>query len=503
MNSKLTTLTLLILLFLTRISFAQDYNKTHTYKVNNGVSNTELEYRGKITFTEDETDVKSISPGGFLRFSKRSFGTKRSILLEGESNGSIYREYREGSKKREFEPDGKRWMASVLPEIIRKTGIGAAERTKKFYTKGGINALLAEIAMLPSNYVKGIYYDVAFTLPELKAGEMAMLIKDAGTQVSSSYELSKILMDNATIYSKDKKALEAAVNAAGEISSSYDQAKVYKYLLTKANLNDTAKGVVIKNVRGISSSYDKSGVLQAVLKEDLSVENTKLVVEEVGHISSSYEQSKVLQSLINNQSLENLEFETLLSTISKISSSYEQGKVLSQLVNSKKLSSDQITIISKSSLSISSSYEKSKFLNSLITEQTLDEASINSILSVVSNIGSSYEQSKILQALIASPYFTKNNFKNAITQTSKVSSSYEQSKILSNIIGLKTMPDIYMVQMINAIGHVSSSYERSKLLQQLAPSIPEDKPTRDIFYEAAESLSNDDYGKVMRALRNQ
>ncbi|MCF6359496.1 MAG: hypothetical protein L3J29_01900 [Cyclobacteriaceae bacterium] len=503
MNSKLTTLTLLILLYLTRISFAQDYNKTRTYKNNNGVSNTELEYRGKIIFTDDETDVKSISPGGFLRFSKRSFGTKRLIVLEGESNGNIYREYKEGSKKIAFEPDGKRWMASVLPEIIRRTGIGAAERAKKFYARGGINALLTEISMLPTDYVKGIYYDAAFRLPELKTGEMALLIDDAGSQISSSYELSHILMDNATIYSKDKKALGAAIIAAGKVSSSYDQAKVYKYLLTKANLNDADKGMVIKNVRGISSSYDKSGVLQAIIKEELSSENIKLVVSEISYINSSYEQSKVLQSLIKNQSLENLEFETLLSTISNISSSYEQGKVLSQLVTTKRLSGEQIAIISKVSTSISSSYEKSKFLQSLISEQALSEPSINTILNVVSNISSNYEQSKVLQSIIESPNFAKSNFKNAIIQASKVSSSYEQSKILSKLIGLKTMPSEYMIPMIKAIDRVSSSYERSKLLQQLAPQLPENKEVRDVFYEAAESLSNDDYGKIMRSLRNQ
>jgi len=508
MNSKISTLTILILLCFTQVAFSQDYilfskdhNKTHTYKNNNGVTNTQLEYRGKIVFTDDETDVKYISPGGFLRFSKRSFGTKRTISLEGESNGKIYREYREGSKKINFEPDGKRWMASVLSEIIRTTGIGASERVKKFYAKGGINVLLAEISLIQSNYVKSIYYDASFRLPNLKTGEMALLINDAGNQVSSSYELSQILIGNASLYSKHTKALLAAIEAASKIGSSYNQSKVYKHLLTKADLSDTEIGEIIKKMSKISSSYDKSKVLQAMITDDLSVQNVKLIIAEIGLINSSYEQSKVLKALFKSQSIEALDFNILLTAISKINSTYEQSSILRQLVTTKKLNLEQLNALAQASISINSSYEQSRFLKSLIAEQTLDEASINSILAVIDDISSSYEQSNVLQLIIAHPSFGKTNFLEAIKQATKVNLNYEQSKILSKIIMLKTMPTNYMLPMIEAIDNVSSSYEKSKLLQQLAPQLPDVKEVKDAFYQVAESLSDFEYGKIMRTMR--
>src|SRR5687768_16131653 len=43
----------------------------HVYKDN--TSSTEISYEGTITFTEDEKDIKSISPGGYFKFSKTTF----------------------------------------------------------------------------------------------------------------------------------------------------------------------------------------------------------------------------------------------------------------------------------------------------------------------------------------------------------------------------------------------------------------------------------------------
>lgn len=511
MYSKTTKLLVLALLFLSSISFAQDDSftldgkgqKTHTYKNNTGVTNTELEYRGKIVFTEDETDVKYISPGGFLRFSKRSFGNKRTIILEGESNGGIYREYREGSKKLPFEPDGKRWMASVLPEIIRTTGIGAEERAAKFYAKGGISALLNEISMLPTNYVKGKYYDASFKIPSLKGNDMALLIEDAGDEISSSYELSKLLTNNSEVYGKENKALGAAIIVTNNISSSYEQAKVYKNLLSKTDLSDQNKGMIIKNVRNISSSYEQSGVLQACVKKPMSVGNIDLVITEVEHISSSYEQSRVMQALVKNQSFNNVDLTKFLSMVSKISSSYEQGRVLKTLVGKVDLSSEQIVTISKAAEHISSSSEQSGFLQSIINEQKLDEVSINAVIAMTHDIGSSYEKSKVVQLIIASPNFKNTNFKSVINESISIGSSYEQSKVLAKLIELNSMPDAYMLDLIKAINTISSSYERSKLLQKLGPNLPADKEIREAFFDAAEDLSNDEYGKVMRTAANK
>lgn len=510
MKNKTTQLLLAVLLILPNLLSAQeefvldgDGNKTHSYKNNTGVTNTELEYRGKIIFTDDETDVKYISPGGFLKFSKRSFGNKRIIILEGESNNGINREYREGSKELPFEPDGRKWMASVLPEIIRTTGIGAEERAKKFYANGGIDALLKEIDMLPTNYVRRIYYDASFKIPALKTNDMEVLVSDAGENITSSYELSQILTNNSEAIGKDDQTVAAAMNVAKDIGSSYEQSKIFKHYLTKVNLNASNKALIINHVREIGSSYEQSRVLQAVIEADLTKENINLVFNEVEHINSSYEQSKILQLLISKQPVADLDLNKLLETVDKISSSYEQAKVLTQLINAAQLNSSQIIIVAKGAKLISSSNEQSKLLQSIIKEQTLDEASINAILETTYDIGSSYEQSQVVRLAIANKNFTSTNFASVIKVSMVIGSSYDQSKVLGDLIELNSVPEKYQMELIKVIDTVSSSYERSKLLQKLAPQLSDNKEIRDAFFNAAEGLSNDEYGKVMRAVTSK
>ena len=506
MKTQVSKLIFFLILILPISSYGQDEfeissksNQTRTYRNNTGVSSTDLEYRGKITFNDAETDVKSISPGGFIKFSKRSFGNRRTIILESDAQGRISREYKEGSKKLPFEPEGRKWMASVLPEIIRTTGIGADERVKKFYNKGGINAVIDEISELPGNWVQSIYYTAALAIPNLSNKDVVLLIEDAGDEISSSYELSKILIKNSKVISKNEQGMAAAIEVASEISSSYEQSKVYKHYLTKTNLSTANKTLVIKAVREISSSYEQSKVLVAVLEDDLSEENVNLVIVEADHISSSYEQSKVLQYLIKNQSTDELDLDIMLMAIADISSSYEQGKVLKQLVEDKELSSTQVIAVAKAAEHISSDYEQSKFLQSLINKQELDEEGINAILEMTDEVSSSYEKSKVLQLIITSDNFSNSNFSSIIEETSKISSSYEQSKVLAKVIAHDKMSDKHMLELIESIEDVSSSYERSKLLQALAPQLPDSKEVRDAFFEVAESLSDTEYGKVMRA----
>ena len=91
-------ITLILLVFaLSTIVHAQNTNKVvvkgngsqqHSYRTSNGLTSTNIEYDGTIVFNETDTDVESISRGGFLKISKRTFGTRRTVLLEGKSNGA-------------------------------------------------------------------------------------------------------------------------------------------------------------------------------------------------------------------------------------------------------------------------------------------------------------------------------------------------------------------------------------------------------------------------------
>ena len=136
----------------------------------------------------------------------------------------------------------------------------------------------------------------------------------------------------------------------------------------------------------------------------------------------------------------------------------------------------------------------------MINEQDLDAEGINTILDMTDEISSSYEKSKVLQLIITSDNFDNDNIQPILKHAASIGSSYEQSKVLAKVIAHDKMSDKHMLELIESIDDVSSSYEKSKLLQALAGQVPDNKEVRDAFFEVAKSLSDTEYGKVMRAM---
>src|SRR5690606_21708178 len=88
--------------------------------------------------------------------SKTVFGSKRSIVIESQG-GSLKREYYEGRTKMDWEPNGKNWLGEILPEIVRNTTLAAESRVNRIYQRGGAKAVISEINIIESDYVRARY----------------------------------------------------------------------------------------------------------------------------------------------------------------------------------------------------------------------------------------------------------------------------------------------------------------------------------------------------------
>src|ERR1700741_2224166 len=103
-------------------------NGVHKWRNTTGVTNFNIESRGKIEVTDDDRDIKSLSNDGYLEITKTVFGSKRAIVIESLGGGKIKKEYFEGRTKMDWDPNGKNWLAEILPEIVRSTTLGAEGR---------------------------------------------------------------------------------------------------------------------------------------------------------------------------------------------------------------------------------------------------------------------------------------------------------------------------------------------------------------------------------------
>jgi uncharacterized protein YeeX (DUF496 family) len=381
-----------------RAAFSKD---TFTYHQNKSGTSTSLSYDGKITFTEDERDIKSITPGGYFRFSKTTFGNKREIFIQSGSDGTLHRKYYVGKSEEPYEPEGRQWLQEMLPEIIATTGLGAEDRIRRIYGKAGLNGVLAEISKIDSDFAQATYYSHLLALPALKDHDLKGVLAHLNRQLDSDHEKSKLLRQIAPRYLQNPKNAHEYLAVVSSLSSDYEQAKVLTYICQAPALSQSSCEMVIPAVARISSDYEQARVLRMVLaKQELSPKAHKEVIELTRTISSDYEKNRVLLLLIANPKYVSTNFGELLGSISTLQTDYEKGRALSYLVMKQKLSPRQYLQLFPVVSSLNSNFDKSRALQKIRATMPADNAEVRAAyIKAAKTIHSDYEYRKAIAGL--------------------------------------------------------------------------------------------------------
>ena len=109
--------------------------------------------RGTITFTDDLTDVQSLSDGGTFTMRDWSHGVPRTVEITS-AGGKLTRSYYVGGLSRPWDEDARRFLATQLPVLVRRSGLGADARVKSIFEKKGVNGVLEEIDLLGGDYAR-------------------------------------------------------------------------------------------------------------------------------------------------------------------------------------------------------------------------------------------------------------------------------------------------------------------------------------------------------------
>src|SRR5258708_4457949 len=118
----------------------------------------DLEIRGSVEFTDNDSDVKSISSDGYFRLEHWSGGPSRIYLVRPGSNG-IERLYSVDGTSKALDADGRSWLARVLPDAIRESAIDATGRVKRILRQQGAAGVFAEVNKIRSDHSRRIYLE--------------------------------------------------------------------------------------------------------------------------------------------------------------------------------------------------------------------------------------------------------------------------------------------------------------------------------------------------------
>lgn len=437
------------------------------YKTVSGLSNFEVELRGTIELADDDRDIKSMSSDGYLEIRKTVFGSKRKLIISPEADG-LKREYYEGRTKMPFEPEGRKWMAEILPELVRSTTIGAESRVNRFFNRGGAQAVLNEIENLQSDYVKHHYANKLMKVRGLEAKDYAKIINTLANEIDSDYYLSEFLKYNADKLLSTQESTDALLAATNEIDSDHYKTEVIKEALRQKNVSAEGLRSVMTAASKIGSDHYKAEVLNTLLRQrNLTTVMVTEVLRGTQSINSDHYRTLVLQKALAHQDLPAAAYQNALESVRQINSDHYKTEVLKSLLNNQ-LPPEQMQYIVNVSASIKSDHYLTEVFTTIMRKQELNDESFKTLVNAVDDVNSDYYAATVLRAALSLPNLSEQKIESILKASTDIDSDHYLTEVLTKAAPL--------------VKNGSSSLQES-------------------YRSAAKNISSDTYyGRAMKAL---
>ncbi|MFM7486473.1 MAG: hypothetical protein ACKO13_06075, partial [Cytophagales bacterium] len=375
-------------------------SRTTSYRTSNGLSSFSVEVRGKIELTEDDRDIKSMSPDGHLEIKKTVFGSRRSLVIKPVGNG-LKREYYEGRELVPFEPEGRKWMSEILPEMVRSTTIGAESRVNRFYRTGGVNGVLDEIIQLESDHVKAHYAKI-LTSMNLAAKDYPTVIARVAQSIDSDHYMAEFLRNNLSKMLASKEAADAVFNATNKMESDHYKAEVIKDALRIQSATPESMRTVLAAAGKMESDHYKTEVLTSLLKQStISDATIAELLASAKSIESDHYRSIVINRALDKPNLSQLSYQKALESMQDIESDHYKTEVIRHLLRGK-MGGDQVKPLVSVSGSVDSDHYVTEIMKEVLSTQDLSDADFKVLLTRVQTVDSDHYASVILKSALES-----------------------------------------------------------------------------------------------------
>lgn len=488
--------------------------------INKSYSSYHIDFEGKIDLSKDDKSVLSISPGGFLEISRGSFGNTRKIEIVSDKNGNLSSKYYEGRNEVDFDPDGKKWLADILPQVVRQTGIGAESRISRIYKNTGVNGLIDEVDEINSvsSSVRNLYLVIMIDQIRFSNDELGSLIPELriigsnstkGTllrEILYKYKLSsnlqcELLETTRTLdYNtergsvlrvlnpdliEDEDVVDAYFNIIDEMVINSEKGNVLKHLLSVKKIRNETYIPFLESVSRFSSEREKGSVLLYTTK--FLPEDNRVIDkfnEVVNDMSSHYYilKGEILNTLLKAQSKSTTEIKNkqiilnLLKTAADYESNSQKALTLRNINRSFMQERDVLDAYFRVLYSISSELEAYNILLDLIRKNELTEIVYKDILDYVEElISRDYQHAAgaVLRECIGKMPYTDHLLEAFFSALQEMDQNSTIEEILRLILSETKLQgnDYVLTQTIESLDRISVDIEKKVILLLAKPFV--------------------------------
>jgi len=358
-----------------------------------------VKWNGGFRLSDDEKDIASMDDGATLTIADGLI-FKSELQLRGV-RGRIERTFSKNGSRREYEPEGRAFLAATLDRLIKNSALFARERVAKFLARGGPDAVLAEIDKLGnSSYAHRIYYTELARQAELSESLLTRILQRAPSEMSSDYDKATLFSMIARLPAVTESHRVQVAHAAKSITSDYDQRRTLAAAMDVRPLPPAAAAAVLDATASISSNYDRSLVLVEVAERGgLTAATSTAFMTLVRSMSSSYDQRRVLTAVSTQGALPDSVAAEAIKSAGSMSSSYDQAEALVKLIEGGGLNDRSADAFFQSASQISSSYDLSRVLRRAAEQSATSDRILEGVLKAATRISGSHDRANLLETV--------------------------------------------------------------------------------------------------------
>ena len=230
---------------------------------------------GVVRFNDDETMIVGMESGARASFRERTPTSDRLVRFEPAAGGGMTARMTEDGREREFDADGRAWLAGFLPRLLRETGFDAEARVTRFRARGGTEGALREIATIESSGSRRTHYIALLGTSDLSGDEAAMTIRRASEGMkSSSGDIRSLLQEVPRRLRRSPPVWKAVIEAVGRMRSDGDKRSVLQDYAATADRDLLL--AVLQEIPTIDSDGDKRSLLVETADAALRSDDTGL-----------------------------------------------------------------------------------------------------------------------------------------------------------------------------------------------------------------------------------
>jgi beta-lactamase regulating signal transducer with metallopeptidase domain len=395
----------------------------------------EINYRGEIDFNNDDTDVARMSPGGMLRIrdGRGWLSANTSVEFTADGSGNIQRRFWVGWKEQPFEPEGRKWLAVVLPRFIRQSGIAAPARVARIYKSGGVTGVLAEISRIDGSWAKHAYFKELIKTPGLSAADAQRAFTQAGAEIDSDFELASFLISSSKQITDDATR-RAYLDAARSIQSDFELRRVLSSVLQGGVVPSPLAAGLLETSTSIDSDFEEASLLvQFAKQQPIDATVRAPFFKALATVSSAFEHGRVLQTLLQRSDLSPEARAGALDSSASIGSDFEIANVLLQFVKSGPIEGVLRTPFFRAASTINSAFERGRVLQALAKRTDLSDETVLELVRSSRGVSSNFERSQVLMA-VASNHTLSRDARDAYIDASEGLGDHEQGRVLSALV---------------------------------------------------------------------